>query len=567
MKTRAEIFSGNLQACFAQQGERLLSLANLHSAIVAIQQQLPTESKRIAIFCEDCANFTALLWAVLLSGKQPVILPGKQPDFLAAIATHYDVLLQDGDVCWPVTHAEATGFPMKTGGSGSAAKCLQQSLLFFTSGSTGEPKCIEKPLAALIAEVELLEHCWGAELGDAAVIGSVSQQHLYGFLFRSLWPLLAGRISVAAQCNFPEHMLAQAAHWPRVAIISSPALLKRAPALVDLAILQKKLAAVFSSGGALPADAALALHAQLERPVTEILGSTETGGFAFREQTGAADSALWQLLPGMQIEMQDAQLLLHTPFHESAIPLDDAGALRADGRLALHGRRDRVVKIEEKRVSLTEIEQQLQRSALVSQARALVLRGARDCTAVVLVLSAEGEALHAQQGKPAVVAALRAQLAQYFEPMLIPRKWRFTPELPQNDMGKTREHELLALFMREETQVLLPTVLSQNKENNLAVLTLEIPVELYFLQGHFPQQPVVPGVVQLYWAEYYLRECFGCTASVRDLEVVKFQQLLLPSQQCQLQLRLDAEKNKVYFEYRSDEKVFSSGRLLLEPAA
>ncbi len=551
---------------FAQQGERMLSVADLHATIHRIQQRLPASAARIAIFCEDCANFTALLWAALLAGRQPIILPNRQPGFLAAMATEYDLLLQDADVAWTDV-AWLASSESAHAVSVTVQSFLQTPLVFFTSGSTGSPKGIAKTLASLMAEVQVLEQCWGAQLEHAAVIGSVSHQHLYGFLFRSLWPLLTGRVSVAMQCSFPEQLLEHAAHWSRVAIVSSPALLKRAPALVDLSVLQQKLAAVFSSGGPLPAESALALQKTLQKPVTEILGSTETGGFAWREQDGSAASALWQLLPGMRVEAVDDHLLLHSPYLQQPQPLDDSGVIQADGRLHLLGRRDRVVKIEEKRVSLDEIEKQLQRSSLVTQARALVLHGARDGMAAVLVLSAEGEARHARDGKLALVAILRSELAQYFEPLLLPRKWRFVRELPQNDMGKTQAQALRALFAAEAEPVLLPEILARQCADNIAVLTLQIPPSLYYLQGHFPQQPVVPGVVQLHWAEHYLRECLACQLPVRDLEVVKFQQLLLPQQQCQLHLRWDAEKHKAYFEYRQDEQVFSSGRLVLEPTA
>ncbi|MCO6705214.1 AMP-dependent synthetase, partial [Streptomyces sp. CHB9.2] len=62
-----------------------------------------------------------------------------------------------------------------------------------TSGSSGEPKLIAKQLFQLANEVAALECLWGASLGAATVLGSVSTQHIYGLLFRVLWPLCAGR--------------------------------------------------------------------------------------------------------------------------------------------------------------------------------------------------------------------------------------------------------------------------------------------------------------------------------------------------------------------------------------
>ncbi|MGK9517796.1 hypothetical protein O6467_23885, partial [Salmonella enterica subsp. enterica] len=49
-----------------------------------------------------------------------------------------------------------------------------------TSGSSGEPKRIDKTLRQLANEVQALENLWGADLKDACIIGSVATQHIYG---------------------------------------------------------------------------------------------------------------------------------------------------------------------------------------------------------------------------------------------------------------------------------------------------------------------------------------------------------------------------------------------------
>ncbi|MFD2980293.1 AMP-binding protein, partial [Klebsiella pneumoniae] len=75
-----------------------------------------------------------------------------------------------------------------------------------TSGSSGEPKRIDKQLRQLAIEVQVLEDLWGADLGPACIIGSVATQHIYGLLFRVLWPLCAGRPFVRRQLPFPEDL-------------------------------------------------------------------------------------------------------------------------------------------------------------------------------------------------------------------------------------------------------------------------------------------------------------------------------------------------------------------------
>ena len=132
-----------------------------------------------------------------------------------------------------------------------------------TSGSSGEPKRIDKTLRQLANEVRALEALWGADLGQACIIGSVATQHIYGLLFRVLWPLCAGRSFVRQQLPFPEDLQRVSRQHPHFAWVASPALLKRMGDNLDWAALSS-VKRVFSSGGALPADAADSLHQRLQ---------------------------------------------------------------------------------------------------------------------------------------------------------------------------------------------------------------------------------------------------------------------------------------------------------------
>ena len=128
------------------------------------------------------------------------------------------------------------------------------ALVLFTSGSTGEPAAIRKTLRQLDAEVDALEAAFGALAGDAMVQGTVSHQHIYGLLFRILWPLSARRPFARARLAYAEQLTALGEQ--AVVLVASPAHLKRLPDTQDWRSFAQGLRAVFSSGGALPADAA-----------------------------------------------------------------------------------------------------------------------------------------------------------------------------------------------------------------------------------------------------------------------------------------------------------------------
>lgn len=98
-----------------------------------------------------------------------------------------------------------------------------------------------------------------------------------------------------------------------------------------------------------------------------------------------------------------------------------------------------------------------------------------------------------------------------------------------------------------------------------ATLSLYLQPELFWFKGHFPQQPILPGVTQIHWALHYATEIFSFKHKFRGIEVVKFQRPLPPQERITLILNWDAEKYKLSFQYLCDGQTASSGRINLCP--
>jgi 3-hydroxymyristoyl/3-hydroxydecanoyl-(acyl carrier protein) dehydratase len=109
--------------------------------------------------------------------------------------------------------------------------------------------------------------------------------------------------------------------------------------------------------------------------------------------------------------------------------------------------------------------------------------------------------------------------------------------------------------------VLLPEVLGVQTTEDGAILTLLIPNDLAYFDGHFDQIAIVPGVTQIQWAVHYARQYLGLTLVFSHMESVKFKELLLPGQRCELGLRYMKQVFKLEFRYRSENAEYSSGRL------
>ncbi|MES2117925.1 MAG: AMP-binding protein, partial [Pseudomonadota bacterium] len=244
------------------------------------------------------------------------------------------------------------------------------ALVVFTSGSTGAAQAIPKQLSQLASEVAALQTLFGAAAGDGAVLATVSHQHIYGLLFKVLWPLASGRAIHAHSISYPEQLAAALAAGPCV-LVASPAHLKRLPEHLDWRAAAQHLRAVFSSGGPLAPETAQATGRLLGRIPVEVYGSSETGGVAWRQRGPDSDES-WLAFPTVQWRLADDQRLEVRSPHladDNWLPLADRAGRHDGGRFLLLGRSDRIVKIEEKRISLDAMEAALVATGLALEAR------------------------------------------------------------------------------------------------------------------------------------------------------------------------------------------------------
>ena len=359
--------------------------------------------RRVAVHLEDAAELALALLGAWQAGVS-VLLPA---DLQAQTRLRWDSQVD----LW-ITQSEELQDLYADPLPAAQLDLDQCQLSLCTSGSSGEPKRIDKSLRQMANEVQALEQLWGADLGDACIIASVAAQHIYGLLFRVLWPLCAGRSFVRKQLAFPEDMQRASREHAAFAWIASPALLKRMADNLDWPALSS-VRRVFSSGGALPEEAARTLFERLGQWPTEILGSSETGGIAWRQ-----GQHLWQPFADVQLsQSSDGALIIASSYLPKGHVehTADAARIEADGRFELLGRLDRIVKLEEKRISLPMLEQALVSHDWVAEARLGVVHDKRASLGALLVLSASGLFALREQGRRALTHTLRQHLSQHCE--------------------------------------------------------------------------------------------------------------------------------------------------------
>ena len=113
-------------------------------------------------------------------------------------------------------------------------------------------------------------------------------------------------------------------------------------------------------------------------------------------------------------------------------------------------------------------------------------------------------------------------------------------------------------------EVILPEVDCIEQNEDTLTLSLSISEEVYYFAGHFPNAPILAGVVQVHWALYYLNKYFG--RQVKDykaIDALKFQVIIAPNSQVKLCLK-KINETKFSFSYSSDHGSHSSGRVVYQ---
>lgn len=511
--------------------------------------------QRVALWFEDAALLAGALFGCWHAGVVPVLPGDCQADTCASLDATVDAWLTDADLAVPEHRQWRLGnlqdAPALTPGE------LDESLtlVLCTSGSSGTPKHIVKHWRQLAQEVDALQRQWPD--ARSPVLGSVSAQHMYGLPFRVLWPLCAGRQIDRRQRLYPEDLQQASLRHATFTWIASPALLRRLGERLDWPQLRGRLTRIHSSGGALPPEVSDDIERLLGIRPTEIYGSSETGAVAWR--TGAAD---WQPLPGVAASLNDeGALRVQSPWVNAAEQQTADGAEITAGGFRLLGRLDRIVKVEEKRISLPMLEQALMQHAYVADAR-LGKAGAASRLAALIALSAGGLHVLRNQGRKAVLDALRVHLRSGFESLAIPRTWRLFRHLPGNAQGKLPQAEFEAAAGARPLEGVAVAAAEAGQTDHERRYSIDIPYDLAYFSGHFPTAPVVPGVAQISWAMSLAHRDLHAGLRFGGMEALKFQRLLRPGDVATLLLKWDAARQKLYFTFTVDGAPCSSGRIL-----
>ena len=234
-----------------------------------------------------------------------------------------------------------------------------------------------------------------------------------------------------------------------------------------------------------------------------------------------------------------------------------------DGRFLLKGRSDSIVKIEEKRISLPEVEMRLKQTGLVQDVRVVPMVGKRQYLAAAIVLNEDGRTKFAGSPKLAINNYFHDYLLKFIENTVSPKKWRYLEELPQNTEGKIRMRDIQALFGLAESPNF--KILKFHREPGALTAKLLFPATSDYYDGHFPEFKLLPAVVQVDMVLRLARNFLEVPKELSKMNRTRFANPILPDVPVLVKITYDADAGKVTFAYTSEdgETSYSNGSLIM----
>ena len=410
---------------------------------------------------------------------------------------------------------------------------------FYTSGSTNEPKLIKKSLFNLYIEgKDIAKEFNFNNTNNFYVKTTTTMCHLFGMTFALMLPLNCNYIIDTNKVLYPEDV-----NRENCILVSTPAFLSSLKKHNLNFCVRPKY--IISAGAKLNDD--VFEYFAKKSSIIEIYGSTETGIIAYR--TDFEDKEL-TIFPNVKIE---GNIICSNYIYDECTETTDNITINGN-KLVIYNRKDNVLKIYDKRVSVDALKDKLCRNSLVFDAYFFKYNNKLAC---YCALSEDGKKCLIENGTLYLEKLLKKDLREISE--VVPQKWKYCDEIPTKQTGKIDKEYINKLF---STRFSHPIILNTVKAHDKVDYTIFLSKNSNFYKGHFPEFPITPGVTQLYFANEIINHYFNINVTSGQIKRIKFMKLLLPNSVVHLTLK--KEENIISYIYYDDTSTYSSGAFSLE---
>lgn len=440
------LFAREKNHLVAFDGDRRYLQQDLCADVAWCMQRLEdVKDQKCALVFGNSYFFVVALLSCLYSGKIPVLLGTHQESIVSKQDDLFDLIMTDRagvfDDSFLVGHAPKNGPALKEGLE--ETDFSEAYILMYTSGSTGQSKEVKKFIWELDAEAVLTAEKFRDRIRHSILCSTVYPNHLYGLTFRIFMPLATGTAFNSGLIHYTEQLSALGGRHT-YALISTPAFLKR----IDPKLRSPDILFILSAGGKLDFSYVKQMHEWCGCFTDEIYGSTESGVIAHRYND--SENKAWDMFDGIELEQQGEEFILRSPIVKAPMELDDRIMFCAPRSFMLLGRRDKVIKIEDQRVSLTEIRDLIMSVEETEDCEVVpVEKGRRASLGAVVVLKKEYRGLPAEeqeQRNREIERKIQAYLHEKTDAFAVPRYFVFVSEIPVNQMNKRVYTQLQELF-------------------------------------------------------------------------------------------------------------------------
>ncbi len=100
------------------------------------------------------------------------------------------------------------------------------------------------------------------------------------------------------------------------------------------------------------------------------------------------------------------------------------------------------------------------------------------------------------------------------------------------------------------------------QHQDTAKISLYISESIHWFTGHFPNAPVLPGVVQTHWAARLCEYLYPEARAFTRIDNLKFQSVIMPKQHVLLTIKHIQPKSAFTFSYTHEGNRLSEGKLI-----